>query len=96
MSGDDEKSFIEKIFQELIRRTLGKVSESIERSIKRAVRKAAMAFGGVIIALLGFTFLAVGIIKGLSLLMPNWLAWSLVGIIILLVGISLTLASVNR
>jgi len=96
LSGDDEKSFIEKIFQELIRRTLGKVSESIERSIKRAVRKAAMAFGGVIIALLGFTFLAVGIIKGLSLLMPNWLAWSLVGIIILLVGISLTLASVNR
>ncbi len=96
MSGDDEKSFIEKIFQELIRRTLGKVSESIERSIKRAVRKAAIAFGGVIIALLGFTFLAVGIIKGLSLLMPNWLAWSLVGIIILLVGISLTLASVNR
>ena len=96
MSDDDEKSFVEKIFQELIRRTLGKVSETIERSIKRAVRKAAMAFGGIIIALLGFTFLTVGIIKGLSLLMPNWLAWSLVGIIILLVGISLTLASVNR
>ena len=93
---DDEKSFVEKIFQEILRRTLGKLSESIERSIKRAIRLAAMAFGGIIIALLGLTFLAVGIIKWLTLLMPNWLAWILVGIIILLAGISLTLASVNR
>jgi len=93
---DDEKSFVEKIFQEILRRTLGKLSESIERSIKRAIRLAAMAFGGIIIALLGLTFLTVGIIKWLTLLMPNWLAWILVGIIILLAGISLTLASVNR
>jgi uncharacterized membrane protein len=28
--------------------------------------------------------------------MPNWLAWMLVGIIILLAGVSLTLASINR
>jgi hypothetical protein len=93
---DDEKSFVEKIFQEILRRTLGKLSESIERSIKRAIRLAAMAFGGIIIALLGLTFLTVGIIKWLTLLMPSWLAWILVGIIILLAGISLTLASVNR
>lgn len=93
---DDEKSFVEKIFQEILRRTLGKVSESIERSIKRVIRLAAMAFGGIIIALLGLTFLTVGITKWLTLLMPNWLAWILVGIIILLAGISLTLASVNR
>ena len=95
MSGD-EKSFVEKIFQEIIRRTLGKLSESIERSIKRAIRLAAMAFAGIIVALLGLTFLTVGIIKWLTLLMPNWLAWMLVGIIILLAGVSLTLASVNR
>ena len=93
---DDEKSFVEKIFQEILRRTLGKLSESVERSIKRAIRLAAMAFGGIIIALLGLTFLTVGIIKWLTLLMPNWLAWILVGIIILLAGVSLTLASVNR
>ena len=74
---DDEKSFVEKIFQEILRRTLGKLSESIERSIKRAIRLAAMAFGGIIIALLGLTFLTVGIIKWLTLLMPNWLAWIL-------------------
>jgi len=93
---DDEKSFVEKIFQEILRRTLGKLSESIERSIKRAIRLAAMAFGGIIVALLGLTFLTIGIIKWLTLLMPNWLAWILVGIIILLAGVSLTLASVNR
>ena len=92
----DEKSFVEKILQEITRRTLGKLSESIERSIKRAIRLAAMALGGIIVALLGLTFLTIGIIKWLTLLMPNWLAWILVGIIILLAGISLTLASINR
>ena len=93
---DDEKSFVEKIFREIIRRTLGKVSESIERSLRRALRLAAMAFGGVIVALLGLTFLMIGIIKWLTLLMPNWLAWMLVGIIVLLAGLSLTLGSINR
>ena len=93
---DDDKSFVEKIFQEIVRRTLGKLSESIERSIKRAIRLAAMAFAGIIVALLGLTFLTVGLIKWLTLLMPNWLAWMLVGIIILLAGVSLTLASINR
>jgi putative superfamily III holin-X len=92
----DNETFVEKIVRELIRRTIGKLSESIERSVKRAIRLAAMAFGGVIIALLGLTFLAVGIIKWLTLLMPSWLAWILVGIIILLAGLTLTLASVNR
>jgi hypothetical protein len=93
---DDEKSFVDKILQEITRRALGKLFESIERSIKRAIRLAAMALGGIIVALLGLTFLTIGIIKWLTLLMPNWLAWILVGIIILLAGISLTLASINR
>jgi len=92
----DDKSFVEKILQEITRRTLGKLSESIERSIKHAIRLAAMALGGIIVALLGLTFLTIGIIKWLTLLMPNWLAWILVGIIILLAGVSLTLASINR
>ncbi|HXY82116.1 MAG TPA: phage holin family protein [Candidatus Saccharimonadales bacterium] len=92
----DNETFVEKIVRELIRRTIGKLSESIERSVKRAIRLAAMAFGGVIIALLGLTFLTVGIIKWLTLLMPGWLAWILVGIIILLAGLTLTFASVNR
>ena len=92
----DNETFVEKIVRELISRTIGKLSESIERSVKRAIRLAAMAFGGVIIALLGLTFLTVGIIKWLTLLMPGWLAWILVGIIILLAGLTLTFASVNR
>ena len=92
----DDKSFVEKILQDITRRTLGKLSESIERSIKHAIRLAAMALGGIIVALLGLTFLTIGIIKWLTLLMPNWLAWILVGIIILLAGVSLTLASINR
>lgn len=92
----DRETFVEKIVRELIHRTIGKLSESIERSVKRAIRIAAIAFGGVIIALLGLTFLTVGIIKWLTLLMPNWLAWILVGIIILLAGLTLTFASVNR
>jgi hypothetical protein len=52
-----------------------------------------MALAGVTIAVLGIAFLAVGAVKWFSILMPNWLAWSIVGFILLLIGVVLGLAA---
>jgi type VI protein secretion system component VasK len=51
-----------------------------------------MALAGVVVAVVGVAFLAVGAVKLFSFLMPNWLAWAIVGIILILVGIILALA----
>ena len=65
-----------------------------ERFLKRMLRMVAMALAGITIALLGVAFLAVGAVKWFSILMPSWLAWTIVGIILLLLGAILALATV--
>ena len=52
-----------------------------------------MFIAGVVVALIGVAFLAVGVVKWLAELLPSWLAWLIVGIILLLLGVILTLAT---
>ena len=49
-----------------------------------------MIMGGIVIAVIGIAFVAVGAVRWLSALMPTWLAWALVGIILLLLGVAVT------
>jgi hypothetical protein len=90
---EDEPTLVEKILLLVVRQTIGGVRKSVERFIKRALRMVVMALAGVIIAVMGIAFLAVGAVKWFSMLMPNWLAWAIVGIVLLLVGAVLALGT---
>jgi len=89
----DKSTFLERVIQLVLGRILAGVTKSAERFVKRALRMVVMALMGVTIAVLGIAFLAVGAVKWFSILMPNWLAWSIVGIIMLLLGAVLVLAT---
>jgi hypothetical protein len=89
----EKPTFIERLVLLVLRQTIGGVAKSVERFIKRVLRMIAMVLAGVVIAVLGVAFLAVGAVKWFSILMPTWLAWALVGIILLLVGVVLALAT---
>jgi hypothetical protein len=89
----EKPTFVERVIQLALKRTLSSVVESVERFVKRALRMVVMALAGITIAVLGIAFLAVGAVKWFSILMPNWLAWSIVGIILLLIGVVLGLAT---
>ncbi len=93
MPDEDEPTLVEKILLLVVRQTLGGVRKSVERFIKRALRMVVMALAGVIIGIIGVAFLAVGAVKWFSMLMPNWLAWAIVGIVLLLVGVVLALGT---
>lgn len=73
---------------------IGNLIESIENYSKKLVRTLALILGGVVIALLGILVIAVGVIKWLSQIMPPWLSWIVVGIVLLLIGV--LLAAVNK
>jgi hypothetical protein len=89
----NKPTLIERIALLVLSRTLGGVAKRAERFIKRALRLVVMALAGVTIAVLGVAFLAVGAVKLFSILMPSWLAWTIVGVILLLVGVILALAT---
>jgi len=91
---EEEKStLIERLILLVVRQTFGGIAKSAERFVKRALRWASLALAGVVIAVLGIAFLAVGTVKWFALLMPSWLAWFIVGMILLLIGLVLTLAT---
>jgi uncharacterized membrane protein YqhA len=90
---EDKPTLIEKLVLLVLRQTLGRVLKSAERFVKRTLRMIAMALAAVIIAVLGVGFLAVGAVKWFSILMPSWLAWTIVGLILLLVGVVLALGT---
>jgi len=93
MAEQEKSTFTERLVQMIIQQALGGVRKSIERFVKHAVRLIVMALSGIIFAVMGVGFAAFGIVRLLSSLMPNWLAWLVVGIILFLLGLSLTLAA---
>ena len=93
MPDREGSALVERILSVVMRKVLGGVVKSAERLVKRALRLLAMALAGVLIASLGIGFVAVGSVKWLAILMPSWLAWAIVGIVLLLLGIVLMLAA---
>jgi hypothetical protein len=48
---------------------------------------------GLLIAIIGLIFLAIGVVKWLAMIVPSWLAWLIIGIIMLLLGVVFVLAA---
>jgi mannose/fructose/N-acetylgalactosamine-specific phosphotransferase system component IIC len=93
LSEPDNPTFIDRLARGFIKQALGSVRKFVERYVKRIIRLVAMVLAGTAIAVMGIGFTAFGMVKWLSNLMPAWLAWSIVGSFLFVVGIALTLAA---
>jgi len=91
LSEREKRSVVEKLAETALQRLAGGVRKSVERFVKRMVKLITLAIAGTVIALLGLGFLAVGVVKWFSTLMPSWLAWLVVGLVLLLLGLVVTL-----
>jgi hypothetical protein len=87
---EKEPTFLDRLLEVILRQALGAATKAAERVVKRTLRVVGLVLAGIVIAVLGVAFLAVGAAKWLAMLMPGWLAWALVGVILFLVGVSLT------
>ena len=94
MSENEKPKFADRLVRSILRRVTDTLYESIDRYFKKFIRSLAMIVGGIAIALFGAIVVAIGIIKWLSNIMPAWLSWIIVGIVLLLVGI--VLVAVNK
>jgi Putative Actinobacterial Holin-X, holin superfamily III len=89
----DRSELLKKLVKFILREALGGAAKPIEGFIKGLVRSIGMILAGIVIALIGVGFVAVGAVKWLSALMPSWLAWGIVGIVLLLIGVSVTMTT---
>ena len=72
---------------------MGTVTKYVERVVRRVLRLAGLYIAGLLIAIIGLIFLAIGVVKWLAMIVPSWLAWLIVGIIMLLLGVVFVLAA---
>ena len=93
MPEDERPSIIEALVRAIAQRALGFLNQYVDRAVKRALRMAGLYMAGLVIALVGVIFLATGVVKWLAMLVPSWLAWIIVGIVLLLWGTVLTLTT---
>ena len=93
MSESTKSSLLDTIVRAVAQRTLGAVTRYAERMIKRAIRLAGLYAAGVLIAIIGLVFWAIGVVKWFAMIMPPWLAWLLVGMIMILLGVVIILAA---
>ena len=93
MSEDTKSSLIESIVRAFAQRTMGTVTKYIERAVKRTLRLAGLYAVGILVAIIGLVFWAIGVVKWLAMIVPSWLAWLIVGMVMLLVGVVIVLAA---
>jgi hypothetical protein len=93
MPEDDKQSLLETIVRAIARRALRGLDRYAQQILKRLLRLAGLYVAGVAVALFGIGFLAVGAVKWLAIVVPSWLAWLIVGIILFLLGAVLTLTA---
>lgn len=90
MPEKEGSTLLERLARLVLREALGGIAKPAERLAKRVARAVGLILAGVVISVLGIAFLAVGAVKWLAILMPVWLAWLLVGIILFLAGVAVT------
>jgi putative superfamily III holin-X len=86
----EKPALAEKLVKLILREALSGVVKPVESFVKRLVRSIGLILGGIVIALIGIAFVSVGAVRWLSALMPTWLAWVIVGIMLLLIGVTVT------
>lgn len=93
MPEPERSELAKKLIKFILREALGGAAKPVESFVKGLARAVGLILAGVVIAVIGLGFVAVGAVRWLSALMPTWLAWVIVGIILLLVGFSITMTT---
>jgi uncharacterized protein involved in cysteine biosynthesis len=93
MSETSKSTLLETIVRAVAQRTMGSVTKYVERVVRRVLRLAGLYVTGLLITIIGSIFLAIGVVKWLATIVPSWLAWLIVGIIMLLLGVVFVLAA---
>jgi hypothetical protein len=93
MPESDKSSLLETLVRAVAQRTMGAITKYVERAVRRVLRLVGLYAAGFLIALIGLIFLAIGVVKWLAMMMPSWLAWLMVGIVMLLLGVVFALAA---
>ena len=93
MSKDFLNAILKKISSTVLSEAREAVGGYVKEKIKQVLKTIAVAVAAIVFLSTGVIFVCVGLIRYLSLIVPSWLAWIFVGIIVAMIGLLLLLVS---
>jgi hypothetical protein len=63
----------------------------IDKEVRKHLRKMVFTFSAVIFLLMGVIFVSSGLVEGISLSLPRWVAYCIVGVILGVIGLFMLL-----
>jgi len=95
---------VRKIAESILHRVLGPLTEVLHEAVMNAVgkiirgflRRLVLALLGAFLIVFGVLILFLGLIRFLAIFFPEWLAWTIVGLFIVILGFTFFLASMPR
>jgi hypothetical protein len=76
----------EQVFDPMMDEFEAAIRKRVDSYMKEITKMFLVSIVGAVFVAGGLLFLFIGIIKLLSTLMPNWVAWAIVGIMMALIG----------
>ncbi len=93
MSKDLLNAILKKISSTILEEAQEAVGSYVKDKIKQVLKTIAIAVTGSILLAAGIIFLCIGSIRYLSLILPSWLAWTIIGMFVAMIGLLLLLVS---
>ena len=95
---------VRKIAEGILQKVLGSLTEILHEAVIDAVgeiirgflRRLVLALLGAFLIVFGVLLLFLGLIRFLAVFFPEWLAWTIVGLLIAILGFAFLLASMPR
>jgi len=91
------KDFLNAILKKISSTVLSEAREAVggyvKGKIKQVLKTIAVALAAIVFLSTGVIFICFGLIRYLSLIVPSWLAWIFMGIIVAMIGLLLLLVS---
>jgi len=75
---------------------ISNIKKSIDKIVKKQLRLIIFTFSAVIFMFFGVFFFSSGLVEGVSLLIPRWIAFCVVGVILGVIGYFIMLMGTNK
>lgn len=90
-----------KIADIILRKLLGTLSETLHEAVMDVVsgiirdilKRLVLALLGAFLAVFGVLFLCLGLVRLLTVFLGEWMAWTIVGLLIMVLGVVILFAS---
>ncbi len=84
------------IFERMKKEIETRIKSYISEIVRSMVRKIAIAMVGAILTLIGVIFICISLVRILSIYLPDWAAWLLVGLGVLILGALLSMSMLRN